>query len=362
MNTQLSTQGDLFRRMLENLTTTVLVFNQGMRLDYINPAGEMLLAVSASRLHGQQIRDIFVESENLDELLHEAISTNHPITARELRLTLPDSKHITIDCTVTPFSEPHLNKGALMEITSMDRHLRISKEEHLLAQHSVTQELIRGMAHEIKNPLGGLRGAAQLLQAELESEELREYTQVIIGEADRLRNLVNRLLGPNSLPIIQTINIHEVLERICQLVSAETHDSVAVVRDYDPSLPDMDADPDQLIQAVLNIVRNAIEAMNNHGTITIRTRSIRQFTIGNVRHKLVLRIDIIDNGPGIPEELIEKIFYPMVTGRADGTGLGLSIAQSLINQHQGLIECTSQEGSTAFTLFLPLINRKQEKA
>ena len=219
--------------------------------------------------------------------------------------------------------------------------------------------LVRGLAHEIKNPLGGIRGAAQLLARELPEESLKDYTNVIIEEADRLRNLVDRMLGSNKLPSLAMTNVHEVLERVCSLVEAESQGCITLVRDYDPSIPDVLIDREQMIQAVLNIVRNAMQAISGQnelrlGRISLRTRAMRQFTIGHVRHRLVSKIEIIDNGPGIAPELQETIFYPMVSGRPDGTGLGLAITQNIISQHQGLIECDSHPGHTTFSIFLPL--------
>ena len=199
-----------------------------------------------------------------------------------------------------------------------------------------------------------MRGAAQLLERELADPVLKEYTDVIIGEADRLQNLVDRMLGPNTIPKKRAISIHQILERVRQLVSAEVPPQVQLVRDYDPSIPDLIADPDQLIQAVLNIVRNAAQAVGELGEIRLRSRTLRQYTLGQHRHKIVIKVDVIDNGPGIAADMMESIFYPMVTGRPDGTGLGLSIAQSIINQHGGLIECASEPGNTRFTLLLPI--------
>jgi two-component system nitrogen regulation sensor histidine kinase GlnL len=247
----------------------------------------------------------------------------------------------------------------LVELLQVDRHLRIAREENLIAQQSTARALVRGLAHEIKNPLGGLRGAAQLLERELPDESLTEYTRIIIDEADRLQLLVDRMLGPNSLPNKRELNVHEVLERVRALVQGELPAAIRIQRDYDPSIPPLQADRDLLIQAVLNIVRNAVQALGESGVITLRTRTQRQFTIGSRRHRLVARLEIVDNGPGIPPELIEQIFYPMVTGRSDGTGLGLSIAQSLVNQHGGLIECASRPGETVFTLLLPLESKDE---
>jgi two-component system nitrogen regulation sensor histidine kinase GlnL len=248
----------------------------------------------------------------------------------------------------------------MVELNRLDRLLRISRDESLLAQQKATRELLRGLAHEVKNPLGGLRGAAQLLEKELHDESLKDYTRVIIEEADRLQTLVNRILGPNSMPRKQSTNIHEVLERVRSLMLAEKHNNLTIVRDYDPSIPNLMVDPDQLIQAVLNIVRNACQALDGNGQIILRTRVLRKFTIGNQNHRLVACISIIDNGPGIPPELKEQIFFPMITGRAEGTGLGLSIAQSLIHQHHGLIEHDSEPGKTVFSIILPLASGDSE--
>ena len=259
---------------------------------------------------------------------------------------------MTISALAGQNSEPEI----LLELTSLDRLLRITRDEILYSQQNATKELLRGLAHEVKNPLGGLRGAAQLLERELDSFELKEYTRVIIDEADRLQNLVDRLLGPNSVPKKRAVNIHEVLERVRSLVLVEITHGLKIRRDYDTSLPELIADPDMLIQATLNIVRNASQALHQKGEITLRTRIERNHTIGHQRYRLVLKVDIIDNGPGIDEAFKEKIFFPMISGRAEGSGLGLSIAQSLIQQHSGIIECHSQPGYTCFSILLPILN------
>ena len=355
MYTEMARTTDTYKQITENLTTAVLLLNRKLQLEYINPAGEMLFAISARRLRGMDINELFNNAHQLIESFHQAMRSGHGFTERELQITLSSARTTTtVDCIVTPIGDPKPNYEILVELLQVDRHLRITREENLVAQHNVTRALIRGKAHEIKNPLGGLRGAAQLLERELKNESQKEYTQVIIGEADRLQSLVDRMLGPNVLPHMRNINIHQVMERVYSLAKVEATKNVRIVRDYDPSIPDLRADPDQLIQAVLNIVRNAMQAVGNKGKITLRTRTMRQFTIGQIRHKLIIRIDIIDNGPGVPPEMMESIFYPMVTGRAEGTGLGLSIAQSLVNQHGGLIECSSEPGNTQFTLLLPL--------
>lgn len=342
------------RTIIDNLSTSVLLLDLDLGIQYLNPAGESLFQISKKRACKLNLNDlIFIEGYFINRL-HQVTQDLHPFSEHEVSLQISPDKTITIDYTVTPIVNSGDSKLLLIEITHMDRQLRIAREEKLLSEQSATRNLIRGMAHEIKNPLGGLRGAAQLLERELPNDDLKEYTQIIIGEADRLQNLVDRMLGPNNLPRFQTINIHQVMEHVRQLVQAESPDTLYFNLDYDPSLPELVADPDLLIQAILNITRNAAAALNNNGEITYKTRPQRHFTIGHKHHRLVMQIDIIDNGPGIVPELINQIFYPMVTGRAEGTGLGLSIAQSLINQHKGLIECHSTPGNTVFTIYLPL--------
>ncbi len=339
--------------ILENLTTAVLLLEPDLRISYINPAAEAVFAISVRQARGMALEDLVAGAPEFESGLRRALASGHPYTERELQLALPGDRTITVDCTVTPLIEPGHKAALLVEMLQVDRHLRITREEHLLAQQQATRALVRGLAHEIKNPLGGLRGAAQLLERELPDPSLKEYTRIIIEEADRLQNLMNRMLGPNALPHKSSISIHEVLEHVRSLVQAEAP-GIRLLRDYDPSIPAVLADPDQLIQAVLNIVRNAVQALGGEGEIILRTRTQRQITIGQKRYKLVARIDILDNGPGISPDMLENIFYPMITGRPDGTGLGLSIAQSLVNQHGGLIECSSRPGRTVFTLLLPL--------
>jgi len=340
-------------RILEGLNTAVLVFDRSLRLTYLNPAGENLLAVSLRQASGHGVLDLLPGATTLSERLRCAIEGNQPYTEHELHLHLTGGREITVDCVVTPIDQPD-GTEIVVELTQLDRHLRIAREENLLEQHQVARQMVRGLAHEIKNPLGGLRGAAQLLERELVDEDLKEYTRIIIGEADRLRGLVNRMLGPNQLPQMRICNIHQIVEHVRNLVAAEENAELTLIRDYDPSIPDFRADPEQLIQALLNIVRNAAQALQGKGQIILRTRAQRQIAIGQKRHKLVVRVDVIDNGPGIPDDMLETIFYPMVTGHAEGTGLGLSIAQSLVNVHGGIIECSSRPGHTEFTILLPL--------
>jgi two-component system nitrogen regulation sensor histidine kinase GlnL len=347
--------GEHERRIIENLTTGVLLFDAERRLVSINAAAEALLAVSGNQVRGLDAERLLHGTDVEGEALGAVLERGLAFTQRELQLRRPNGHAITVDCTVTPLSEPAAQAGWLLfELVPVDRQRQIEREEHLLAQSLRVRSLLRGLAHEIRNPLGGLRGAAQLLERELGEGPLREYTRTIMGEADRLRALLDRMLGPRTLPRMRETNVHEVTERVTALIEAETPAGIAVRRDYDPSIPPLRADPELLIQATLNIARNAAQALEGRGTVTLRTRVLRQATVGGKRHRLAVHIDVIDDGPGIPEELRETLFYPLVTGRTEGTGLGLSIAQLLVHQHGGVVEWFSQPGETVFRILLPV--------
>lgn len=349
----------LERRILENLHTAVLLLDSSLRLRFINAAGEMLFAVSAQRFIGQPVHHVLFDKD-ASTALEQVLQTGTPFTERELALSLGYRDKVTVDLTAIPLYEGGGGEVELLvEMKQVDRQLRITREEGLLAQGNATRALVRGLAHEIKNPLGGLRGAAQLLERELHNEELKEYTHIIISEADRLHALMKRMLGPNTLPRKRQVNIHEAVERVRQVVGVEISEGIQIIRDYDPSIPEVYADLDQLIQALMNLVRNAAQALDDQGQITLRTRTLRQYTIGTELHKLVARVDVIDNGPGIAKEMRENLFLPMVTGRAEGTGLGLPIAQSLINANGGLIEWESRPGQTVFTVLLPIESERE---
>mgnify|MGYP000297037966 FL=1 len=345
----------MHKKILAHLNEAILLFNQQLILTYINTAGEILLADSAKHLLGLSARTLFKSSDSLLLDLQQCLKNNEPLVDRELNFAYL-KQSMTVNFSATPLLENGLLNEILVELQQVDRHIRISKEEQLLAQQNTSRMLVKGLAHEIKNPLGGIRGAAQLLDLELHDPELKEYTQIIIQESDRLKSLMDKMLGPNKPSKKDTLNIHEVLERVRQLVNIEEGNNITIITDYDPSIPNLKADKNQLIQAVLNIVQNAVQAMQQGGKITMKTRIRRHMTIGRKRYKLSAKIDITDDGPGISGELMSQIFYPMITGRAEGTGLGLSIAQSLINQHNGLIECESEPQHTTFSIYLPLEN------
>ena len=351
-----------YKELINHLDSAILVLNQDLTVRYLNPAAEALLQVSGRRCAGEPVEHYFLDSLEDRQTLSNSIKHEHAFTKREAQIRLMNNQEITLDYSVSPVEFDN-TPCLLIEMHTRDRLIRINREEELIHTQASTQLLVRGMAHEIKNPLGGIRGSAQLLSRMLETDELKEFTQIIIEEVDRLRNLVDKMLGPNKLLERQDTNIHEVLERVYSLINVEAQEHIKLVRDYDPSIPEFLADKEQLIQVILNITRNAMQALleaeqqlqsDYQPQITLQTRTIRQFTIGHTRHRLVLHISIIDNGPGIAESIRESLFYPMVSGRAQGTGLGLSIAQSIVNQHQGIIECDSKEGKTQFSIYLPL--------
>ena len=342
----------LERGVLSHMRTPVMVFDPARRLVDMNPAAEELLEVSLKQSGGLGLSALLDDWQDCDNALARVMASGQPLTEREMTLKLPGTGPIKVDCTITPIAGD--GNGAVMELITLERYMQISREERLVRESESARAVLRGLAHEIRHPLGGLRGAAQLLERELTDDALREYTQIIVGEVDRLQSLMDRMLGPRTPPRMRRVSIHEVTERVYALLRAEAPEGVVVDKDYDPSIPDLNADSEMLIQAVLNVARNAVQAVEERGRVLLRTRIHRQFTIGQRRHRLVARIDVLDNGPGIEESIRHRIFYPLVTGRSVGTGLGLSIAQSLINQHGGLIECSSRPGHTEFSILLPL--------
>ena len=342
--------------VLDNLSTAVLVLDAQMRFLYLNPAAEQLLTVSGRQSRGLALAGVVQLDDQFRTGLAEARDSEAPYTGREATLTLADGTQRVVDYTVSPLPFDGSAAALLVELNSLDRYLRIARETTLLAQQEATRALARGFAHEVKNPLGGLRGAAQLLQRQLDDRGLHEYTDIIIREADRLQSLMDRMLGPNSRPEMSTISVHEPTEHVLALLSAEAPRGVNVSSDYDPSIPSVTVDRNWLIQALLNIARNSLQAVGETGNILIRTRVLRRQTIGAKIHRLVAQIQVVDDGPGIPAAMQDKVFFPMVTGRAEGTGLGLSIAQSLVGQLGGLVECSSVPGRTVFEVLVPVEN------
>lgn len=341
--------------LLDSLSAAIVCLDHELRLRFVNPAAEALLEISGTRGCGHSISEVLSDSRELEAVMFDAIQTGQAYTTRQGELVLKSGNKVTVDYAITPIVEDEWPR-LLIELYPLDRYLRINRDEILRDHQEITRQMIRGLAHEIKNPLGGIRGSAQLLERELSDAGQKEYTDIIISETDRLTALVDRLLGPRDAPTPRDTNIHELLEHVIKLIDLESDGRIAFSRDYDPSLPEIHVDRELMIQAILNIARNAMQSLaeSSDAEIRIITRAERQFTIGTVKHKKVLLVHIIDNGPGIPEPLQSHLFYPMISGRPDGTGLGLSLAQSIIHQHSGLIEMTSEPGHTDFTIIIPL--------
>jgi two-component system nitrogen regulation sensor histidine kinase GlnL len=346
---------------LELLATAVVLLDAGLRVVHANPSAENLLGASSRALAGQAFCTLFIDAQPLRAKLREAVERGWGFWDQEVLLTRQGGGLLALNCLVTPVDGPSETR-LVVELRSIDQRQRIERGERALTYAFANRELIRNLAHEIKNPLGGLRGSAQLLERELERPELREYTQVIIKEADRLQVLMDRLLTPHRAPHPGPVNVHEVCDRVRSLILAEFPDGVRIVRDFDASLPDLHGDREQLIQVVLNVVRNGAQAITgarkrgdeSPGTITLRTRVARFVTVGRRMHRLALELQVIDDGPGIPPELRERVFYPLVSGREGGTGLGLTLAQAYVQQHGGSIECESAPGRTVFRILFPL--------
>lgn len=343
----------LAERILEQLSSAVVLLDSKLRIAYLNPAAEALLAISQSRAPLHPIQTFFPMDERSTHCaaLEQALAQGTSFTRREAYLHCNQQRH-SVDYSVTPFAQ-----GLLLEIQPLDRLHQIAREEAHQSGQQASRALVRGLAHEIKNPLGGIRGAAQLLTRSDCATELNELSQLIIGEVDRLTRLTDRLLGSSQRPKVQAVNVHQYLEQARQLLQVQ-YPEIALRKDYDPSLPELDIDPEQLMQVLLNLLGNACQILTEHppqqgAEVILRSRHLRQFTLGSQRYRLVLRIDIQDNGPGIDPALSQTLFYPLVSGRAGGSGLGLSIAQEIAQHYQGLIEYRSEPGNTCFSLLLP---------
>ncbi len=340
-----------YAAVVEQLSIGVLVFSKNNCLVYMNNTAQEVLEVSGRKALGVRAEQL-LESEgfNIQRVLDKA--RDKGLTIKQ-NVTLLSSRDKRFDISISPITfDSAIEGGVLVEISNSDHFHEITRGDAILSQNKLATGMLRGLAHEIKNPLAGLRGAAQLLSAEL-NDDLSDYTKVIIDEANRLRDLVDRMLGSSDVVKHEEVNVHVVLERVRQLVKAEALDRITVCTDYDPSIPDLVCDKDQLIQAILNIVKNATQAIEGEGDVVLKTRIHRNFIIGEMNFKLGIKVDIIDNGPGIKGDMQETVFYPMVTTKADGTGLGLSIAQTNVQRHKGLIELTSEPGKTVFSVILP---------
>jgi two-component system nitrogen regulation sensor histidine kinase GlnL len=328
------------------------------RVRFVNAALEDALGLSRRTLYDTHLPDYFVDPQPLIMALagaqsNEFAALRYEAQLRRLNHDEPLPVHVIVALTDLP-------DEVIVELLPVEQQTRQEREERLLDQAQANKELIRNLAHEIKNPLGGIRGSAQLLEMELDDKDLTEYTQVIIREADRLQTLVDRLLAPHRRPhVVGDVNIHEVCERVRALILAEFPRGLKVVRDYDISIPEFRGDREQLIQAVLNIAHNAAQALQERlaqgdAQITLKTRVLRQVTFGKQRYRLALELHVMDNGPGVPDSIKDRIFFPLISGREGGSGLGLTLAQTFVQQHHGLIECESEPGRTVFKILIPL--------
>ncbi len=342
---------------LDLLATLVAVVSGDGTVLFANAALEDALGMSRRSINGTRFQEQLTEPAQLDNALHGASGNEFAALRYDGWLRRPGYEPLPVHVVV---AQTDTDGEVIVELLPLEQQTRQEREERLIDQAQTNKELIRNLAHEIKNPLGGIRGAAQLLQMDLESKDLIEYTQVIIHEADRLQLLVDRLLAPHRSPhVVGDVNIHEVCERVRSLILAEFPKGLRVVRDYDTSIPEFRGDREQLIQALLNIVHNAAQALADRvlaqdAQIILRTRVGRQQTFGKQRYRLALELHVIDNGPGVPDSIKDRIFYPLVSGRDGGSGLGLTLAQTFVQQHHGLIECESVPGQTDFKILIPL--------
>lgn len=343
----------------DTLSTSIVVLDKTLTILKMNAAAENLFGQSRERVIDKNFDIVLNQEINKDELrfaIDFVAKNEKPHAIRGCYLHNKQERITTIDCIANPIFNAGNYVGIVLELYRTDHQLRVAREDQLLSQQEATQKLVRGMAHEIKNPLGGVRGAAQLLESELTDDALKEYTNIIIAEADRLQNLVDRMLGSREPNKNQLINIHEVLERVRRLIKADIPENVSLTFDYDPSIPTFNADLDNLIQIVLNIVVNALKAVGDSGNIQFKTRVNRNHIINHKQHKLALRLEVKDDGSGVPDDIRDKLFFPMISGSSYGTGLGLAIAQSLAQRQNGVIEFESQPGNTCFILSLPMDN------
>jgi two-component system, NtrC family, nitrogen regulation sensor histidine kinase GlnL len=342
-------------QLLRAQNTALVQIKSDLTLEWMNPASEALMDTSLRRARDRLLVDVIGISDEILAAVARVKDGHESCTVRDAEIHLHSHPHsIRVDCTASRVSDRDLNDGLILEMWRVDRLAKLARDSWMQNHQSATRSMIRGLAHEIKNPLGGLRGAAQLLDRELATAELREFTRIITHEADRLSTLVDRMMAPWMPVNRETINLHEIFEHVYKLVQGEIQGRATIYRDYDPSLPDITVERDGLIQVFLNLVRNAAQAINENGIITLRSRVARQVSISGRLHRQALLLHVEDNGPGVNEELGDKIFFPLITGRAEGTGLGLSLAQEIVERHSGSIDYQRVGRLTRFVVTLPV--------
>ena len=349
------------QNILNQITSEIVVLDKDLKVVWVNDS-----AITNNWKISDEHTDInsqfsFQTNAELKQLIDDCIDTGNTIIKRDFKLERDNEKYRIVDLTVNWSESDQL---LILEVLCVDNLHKIIDSSKVFSTQKIAANLARTLAHEVKNPLGGIRGAAQLLERALPTKDLKEYTNIIISESDRLRDLVDRMLGPWQPMQFAPVNLIEIIERVMQILQGEFLTNLEWSRDYDPSLPEVHGNQDQLIQAILNVARNACQALQGteRARITFKTRVVRQFTIGSVRHKQAMHLSVIDNGPGVPEDLIERIFFPMISGRAEGSGLGLSISQNIIGQHGGALQVASRPGNTVFSVYLPFNQSTQPSA
>ena len=336
--------------ILDNMRTAILILDTDFKYIYTNTSAIDLLG-SATAI--KDITELRCENISLSMYLNNLKEDSQSVMLRDLKFKNFDRIERIVDCNISSYYNNEI-KYILLELNETGRLYNISLDQNLIDQQKATREMVKGLSHEIKNPLGGIMGAAQLLDRTLTDESQAKFTKIIRKESERLLKLINAMSSPLPSVDKEMINIHEVTEHVTELFKYDVDNlSVNFIKDYDPSIPQLNLDKNQIIQALINIIRNAIQAINKNGKIIIKTRPLLKYTIGDIRHDLVIKIDVIDNGVGIPEKKLKEIFYPMVTNKNDGMGLGLTIAQSIIIQNKGIIECKSKNKETVFSIIIP---------
>jgi two-component system nitrogen regulation sensor histidine kinase GlnL len=351
-----------FRQILDHLATAVLTLDDGLCVQYMNSAAEELFGLSARQACGHRLSRLVQQSDELETMARRVLEQQTSLTGRDLEMTPREASALPLvaDCTASRFGAGCGSDAVLLEFQDTTRLRRINRETELILQHGASRKIIRQLSHEIKNPLAGLKGAAQLLESELAASGLVEYTAVMVREVDRLAALIDRMLGPSGPPDFQPCNVHELLGHVLQLVDAEAPAGVRTLRDFDLSLPRLNLDRGLMMQVFLNLARNALQAMGGKGELILRTRVHSNVTIANRRYRQVAVVEFQDSGPGVDAAVADTLFYPLVTSRPDGTGLGLAISQELVNRHAGLIEFSSRPGHTVFQVLLPISTTSDE--
>ncbi len=338
--------------VVDALATAIVVLDEQLNVIHLNPAAETLMGISLARARGHNTAELFPGNPEYEASLRQVWHDGVPVTRRELGINISNDRSRIVDCRVSVM-ESGSGRDLLVELLDAEPRLRINREIALLTQQSVSRNITRQLAHEIKNPLGGLRGAAQLLSRKLDDPELRDYTQVIVDESDRVASLVDSMQGPPQPLSLEPVNVHQQLHRVYELLRGEAPAGIQLVEDYDPSLPELPLDAAAITQVFLNIGRNAVQILGNSGRLCLRSRAETQYVLRGERRALVARIDFEDDGPGVAEEVRDSLFYPLITARPGGTGLGLAVAQELVNRHGGLVQLRRARSPTIFSIYLP---------